>query len=278
MLALLPLLATYLPSAYGGRSSMAYMYCTDHESCSDRTAIATSHSKCLTQVIIGSHLCRITEFKEGKGDAWCDYQSNYSQHVQSLKQAGIEVYLNAAGAHNFKTLPFVTTDEGVERMVSLAETLGASGWAFDLEAKGIALESYVDFFTKIGHSFRPKGLKISYTSGKHFQNSMNYTALLPLVDSVFDMSCYSGCQKAFPRQFGGVPAGMKGKYIPGASVNQWDEESARANLGMFESAPGLEAIGLFAITENISSWWFDIYLANWTAAVAVGSTPEGGPL
>jgi hypothetical protein len=248
------------------RSSMVYMYCTSSESCNARTDIATNYSKSLTNVIIGSHLCRTTEFKAGKGDEWCDYSSNYSSNVQSLRNAGIQVYLNAAGAHNFKTLPFVTTEEGVTRMVSLAQELGASGWAFDLEAKGIALETYKAFFEKVGHAFRPKGLKISYTSGKHFANSMNYTALLPLVDSVFDMSCYSGCQKAFPSQFKNVPAGMRQKYIPGASTNQWDEESAMANLEMFDSASGLQTIGLFAITENISSWWFDTYLSNWTSA------------
>jgi hypothetical protein len=78
-------------------------------------------------------------------------------------------------------------------MVELARMVNASGWAFDLEAKGIPLESYAAFFVKLRTAFAPAGLKVQYTSGHHFVNSNNYSVLLPLVDYVFDMTCYSHC-------------------------------------------------------------------------------------
>ena len=118
---------------------------------------------------------------------WCDY-ADFSSNIHRLRNTGIEILLNAAGAHKFAGLPFVTGGAGVERMVELALSLNASGWALDLEAKGIALADYQAFFRKIKAAFEPHGLKLQYTAGHHFQNSNNFSALLPLVDYCFDMT------------------------------------------------------------------------------------------
>ena len=59
-------------------------------------------------------------------DAWCDYQANFSSNIRRLRSAGIEILLNADGAHKFTSLAFVTGSAGVRRMVELALALNAS--------------------------------------------------------------------------------------------------------------------------------------------------------
>ena len=237
---------------------MAYMYCMGVASCDNRTRIALSHSSppSLSDVVLGSHLCRITEFKPDAPGEWCDYARNYSSHVRALQRAGTAVFLNAAGAHNFATLPFVTGDLGVARMVDLALNLSAAGWAFDLEAKGIPLERYVDFFTKVGAAFAPHGLQLQYTIGKHFAATLNFSALFPLVDYGFDMGVYSGSPKHFNQSYRSVPAGMRSKYVPAGSDVQWTADTAQTMFSLFRATPGVETVGLFAITETTQDFWW----------------------
>ena len=178
------------------RATMVYMYCgpdpnqpnPGDPACNGRTAVALAHSSSITRLVVGSHRCRLPEFDAEAPEDWCDYEANFSSNIHRLHNAGIEILLNAAGAHKFASLPFVTGDAGVERMVELALALNASGWALDLEAKGITLASYQAFFRKIKAAFEPHGLKLQYTAGHHFQNSNNFSALLPLVDYCFDMT------------------------------------------------------------------------------------------
>ena len=240
------------------RNTMAYMYCKGVASCDNRTRIALIHSSppSLSFVVLGSGLCRITEFKaESPGD-WCDYARNYSSHVRTLQRAGTDVLLNAAGAHNFATLPFVTGDLGVARMVELALNLSAVGWAFDLEAKGIPLEQYVGFFTKVGAAFAPHGLRIQYTIGKHFAATLNFSALFPLVDYGFDMGVYGGSPKQFNTSYSSVPAAMRGKYVPAGSDAKWTADTAKTMFALFRAAPGVETVGMFAITETTQDFWW----------------------
>jgi hypothetical protein len=112
-------------------------------------------------------------------------------------------------------------------MVELALNLSAVGWAFDLEAKGIPLEQYVAFFTKVGAAFKPHGLKIQYTIGKHFAATMNFSTLLPLVDYGFDMDIYSGSPRHFNASYNAVPVAMLGKYVPAGSDAQWTAVGSR---------------------------------------------------
>ena len=182
-------------SAATDRATMVYMYCgpdpnqpnPGDPACNGRTAVALAHSDSITRLVVGSHRCRLPEFDAEAPEDWCDY-ADFSSNIHRLRNTGIEILLNAAGAHKFAGLPFVTGGAGVERMVELALSLNASGWALDLEAKGIALADYQAFFRKIKAAFEPHGLKLQYTAGHHFQNSNNFSALLPLVDYCFDMT------------------------------------------------------------------------------------------
>ena len=260
---------------------MVYMYCgpdpkqgnrSGDPACDQRTSVALQHAPSISALVIGSYLCRLTEYDDESGASWCDYQANYSTHIGQLRRAGVEVLLNADGAHNFQTLPAVTGAGAVERMIELALALNVSGWAFDLESRGIPLSAYVAFFTKLKDAFAPHGLQLQYTSGHHFAGSLNYTTLLPLVDYVFDMSEYSQ-PSAFAKRFSTVPSGMEHKYVPGASVNLWMKEDTGPALALFETAAaakgdgggGLQTIGLFTINENVSSWWWN-YLDAWIAS------------
>ena len=212
LLLMLPARPTALPHGAGGatlrvgsdsafsaatdRATMVYMYCgpdpnqpnPGDPACNGRTAVALAHSDSITRLVVGSHRCRLPEFDAEAPEDWCDYEANFSDNIHRLRNTGIEILLNAAGAHKFASLPFVTGDAGVERMVELALSLNASGWALDLEAKGITLARYQAFFRKIKAAFEPHGLKLQYTAGHHFQNSNNFSALLPLVDYCFDMT------------------------------------------------------------------------------------------
>lgn len=275
------------------RRTMVYMYCgadpkqgnhSGDAACDERTSLALSHAPSISTIVLGSYLCRLTEFDDEDSASWCDYQANYSTHIAQLKRAGIDVFLNADGAHNFQTLPAVTGSAAVERMIDLALALNATGWAFDLEAKGIPLAAYIAFFTKLKKAFAPHGLQLQYTSGHHFANSLNFTALLPLVDFVFDMSEYSRPARAFPTRWRTVPPDMRHKYVPGGSVNQWTQKETGPALAMFEAAAakqdggnGLRTIGLFTINDNVSSWWWK-YLDAWIGSgEAVSRRPPTNP-
>ena len=264
------------------RRTMVYMYCgpdpnqgnhSGDAACDERTSVALSHASSISTLVLGSHLCRLPEYDDESSASWCDYQANYSAHIAQLRHAGVDVLLNAAGAHNFARLPAVVGSGAVERMVELALAVNASGWAFDLEAKGIPLPGYIGFFAKLKKAFAPHGLQLQYTAGHHFANSLNFSALLPLVDWVFDMSEYSRPARAFPARYSTVPPGMGHKYVPGASVNQWTQEDTGPALAMFEQATAkgaLQTIGLFTINENVSEWWWH-YLDAWIASSRGGA-------
>jgi hypothetical protein len=103
---------------------MVYMYCGQPNqtvaSCDARTAIAVAHAASISAVVFGSHRCRLPEFDAEDPHSWCDYGANFSSSIARLKAAGIRVFLNAAGAHHFATMPFVTGEAGKDPPCAIA--------------------------------------------------------------------------------------------------------------------------------------------------------------
>jgi len=246
-LATLALLAlTAGATAAGDHSTMAYMYCQNATMCAGETKEALALAENITYMVVGSNMCRISEFNEKVAQTWCNYE-DYAESIKQVQDAGIKVILNAAGPKNISTNPFYTTDMGTDRLVAIADKLGAIGWAFDLETHRMSLDDYKGLFTKCRTAFEPKGYKIQYTSGRAFGPTEDYAELLPIVDWVFDMAGYGGDIGKFEQQWATVPEQYRHKYIPGSSVAKWTSDIATAFLNEVKSVDGLQTVGYFAI-------------------------------
>eukprot|EP01063_Lacrimia_lanifica_P011001 TRINITY_DN17769_c1_g1_i1.p1 TRINITY_DN17769_c1_g1~~TRINITY_DN17769_c1_g1_i1.p1 ORF type:complete len:271 (+),score=93.09 TRINITY_DN17769_c1_g1_i1:37-849(+) len=257
--------AAAVVEAAAARETMVYLYCMNETSCAERVDKAVAKAVNITHVVVGSHNCRMTDWKrqtQGGGE-WCDYDQ-YLPQIQKLQKAGIKVMINAAGASNLASNPFYTGGNGMERLVALAKKTGAVGWAFDLESHKLTLDDYAGFLTKVGHALKPLGLKIQYTCARGFTPSMEYSTLLPLVDYVFDMGTYRGMPSRFDGAWALVPAGLEARYVPGSSTAKWTQDTAATFLAKYNAhaAQGLTTAGLFVLDTSTEDWWF-AFLGQW---------------